>query len=1201
MATTGELLDEITDTGKFEALATAILRSSNPAYAALVHTGINAAGKTIASPVDGIVSLASTDQIIVTGYTTISSEKLRGKWLDPEVGDAVKGIKEIQSSQPRTERVPATLILATNRAPNLDLIKDVGKLCFDAGVKLDLWERSRLTAFLDNDPEGQWLRQSLLGVAAQRISPSLLMDLSARSLKQYETQITRAADLIPRRKGELLADRITSPGLTLLSSPSGHGKSALCLQLMRGALIQKRPALWLPGHLVEREDFRHVAIHRVLEELHGSALVPFNIDDGEPLLVIIDDVNKTSAPRVALEKTISWSRAGNAGGQHDAATGVHLLVPVWPSMMHGLRQDVAKEITPDIVELAALDVDEAISVYRIRTSDRDTSELEVAEIVQALGYDPLLIDLHDTGLPKEKRDQVIQDWITRQIQFISTKTSYPTSRYRAVFRNLAIEMLLTRSLVPSASQVEGMLAGYPGAFDDLVLVMRESNLCSWQVLMDVQHLQFRHDRIRDTILADALGSLLDSDPNNDILRDPFYTDFFGTAIVHRQFDALSVESASRLSRLALFAAMQQSGRSHVPSNGRLIEAIENLVAHQKADGVFPTTFFWAVGGFLARTDAPEVTKFCDDLPIPDFLAEEARVRNGQFNAILNYAFRHPLSLTYEGRDRLLLHVADKYPHFMRSLARVLTDTNTDILVKRAALLVAGFTNSKNLACAVEACIAQHPLDDPRDVEAAIWAITQCCRINLESLLDTTLSAFSSLSADRPDNASLSPREYALLDLGGRRIAEFFPEMAVPMLIDQCIKRPAIASELECFLSWVDDPRAQQYSVRTRAKGMENAKKEGQETTGFWMMEHMDVVWINVKLGRTRGRRMGPSSRKALEEIWLNPQESDETRQLAFERWCKQISHADLPLLRGDIPVGSLRDRVLRTRVGLGDHMAYTEYAERLSIIDQNQVAGWLGAARGAMSRELSNVIENCIVRFSEGMTEGMAEIISELLMELPPPVSGPILEAHWDELMRREQFFQAALFIGTRTLLNLASLEFQKSGQPREILEHVVMRFGFGIQGRSERVAIDHLENLYPYLDFLSLQDLSILWRQCNQRGWYDWRRHNLDPRIVGKPEAPSFDVESRYRSLDQLASYKRIWSEWISQNFIEIGYSIDQSLTIIAEWAHQRSSAQVRWVASTLFMRHGNRRHLTLLKKFLDDPSDKASVEFAVMSRTLS
>jgi hypothetical protein len=55
VATTAEKLQAITDTAEFEILAIRVLKELEPSCAALVHLGINAAGKTIRGALDGFV------------------------------------------------------------------------------------------------------------------------------------------------------------------------------------------------------------------------------------------------------------------------------------------------------------------------------------------------------------------------------------------------------------------------------------------------------------------------------------------------------------------------------------------------------------------------------------------------------------------------------------------------------------------------------------------------------------------------------------------------------------------------------------------------------------------------------------------------------------------------------------------------------------------------------------------------------------------------------------------------------------------------------------------------------------------------------------------------------------------------------------------------------------------------------------------
>lgn len=59
-------LAAMTDQGAFERLATAILREANPVYRLLTHQGVNARGKTVKSPLDGILFIGGANTLCAT-------------------------------------------------------------------------------------------------------------------------------------------------------------------------------------------------------------------------------------------------------------------------------------------------------------------------------------------------------------------------------------------------------------------------------------------------------------------------------------------------------------------------------------------------------------------------------------------------------------------------------------------------------------------------------------------------------------------------------------------------------------------------------------------------------------------------------------------------------------------------------------------------------------------------------------------------------------------------------------------------------------------------------------------------------------------------------------------------------------------------------------------------------------------------------
>ena len=151
---TEQKLADITDEGYFEKLATAVLREANPAYAAVIHTVVNAAGRTVRSPVDGIVIRTDMNPPRLYGfqYTTTRSQKnLASKWLEAEKGDIAKVGKIYAKARQTTPEMTAELVLTSNQEPDSDTGVAVGVACVAARMHQEIWGRGRLAHFLDLD------------------------------------------------------------------------------------------------------------------------------------------------------------------------------------------------------------------------------------------------------------------------------------------------------------------------------------------------------------------------------------------------------------------------------------------------------------------------------------------------------------------------------------------------------------------------------------------------------------------------------------------------------------------------------------------------------------------------------------------------------------------------------------------------------------------------------------------------------------------------------------------------------------------------------------------------------------------------------------------------------------------------------------------------------------------------------------------
>ena len=240
-------------------------------------------------------------------------------------------------------------------------MEDVESLCVKAKVELDIWERSRLADFLDNNVDGQWLRQELLGIQAERLSPELLLNLSKKSLNEFSNTIPYSSNLIDRKDVEKVTNRALDTGLTLLSAPSGYGKTAVALKIMNIWIQKNLPALWIPETVLEQESSLTSAIHRLVQELHGSHIVGSAVQaiGSIPFLLVVDDIARINQPFRAPEKVMAWT-FGQIRSKPDHDSAIHLLVPSWSEFISGTRQDFEKELGPHIVELETLDNHEAV-------------------------------------------------------------------------------------------------------------------------------------------------------------------------------------------------------------------------------------------------------------------------------------------------------------------------------------------------------------------------------------------------------------------------------------------------------------------------------------------------------------------------------------------------------------------------------------------------------------------------------------------------------------------------------------------------------------------------------------------------------------------------------------------------------------------------------------------------------------------------
>ena len=104
---------------------------------------------------------------------------------------------------------------------------------------------------------------------------------------------------------------------------------------------------------------------------------------------------------------------------------------------------------------------------------------------------------------------------------------------------------------------------------------------------DDQHLLFRHDRVRDWLLADAASELCRRDVlTEQVLADPYFAEVIGTVLVWGRTNPDFLRRVAVLNPLALFQAFRLFGQASEPHHNGIFQAIhdwlDNPATHDRA-------------------------------------------------------------------------------------------------------------------------------------------------------------------------------------------------------------------------------------------------------------------------------------------------------------------------------------------------------------------------------------------------------------------------------------------------------------------------------------------------------------------------------------------------------------------------------------------------------------------------------------------
>ena len=210
-------------------------------------------------------------------------------------------------------------------------------------IDITVVEASCLLDFLDRGPEGQYVRQELLGIPASRMSLSLLRSISLQTLDwhwlRFGSGRTGLDALIPR-EAALEVHRVLTgnAGLVGLTGASGIGKSALAQQVARELVPNENIVIWIAAEwivpdapLVTTLASTLLTFHSSLNNVAGEDALRIATEQARGITSLVDDINRTGNISALLRTIEGWvSRSMGLEGVR-AKNDINILVPLWPN------------------------------------------------------------------------------------------------------------------------------------------------------------------------------------------------------------------------------------------------------------------------------------------------------------------------------------------------------------------------------------------------------------------------------------------------------------------------------------------------------------------------------------------------------------------------------------------------------------------------------------------------------------------------------------------------------------------------------------------------------------------------------------------------------------------------------------------------------------------------------------------------------
>jgi len=1128
---TAEEVEKLKEPGKFELLATAVLCKAERDYRAILHSGLNAQGQPIKSPVDGFcrVPNSTPPHFVLVEHTV--EDNLEKKWLfdhrlvkpaakgrkkqlsESDDGDLLKAGRLAQQIKAEFPEAKFTVVLTTSQGLKPDFWLKVEKKAEELGVSVVPLDRSRIARFLDTEPEGQWLRKEYLGLDAEMLSESLLRDLCYKSLSEYRKQfLTSPKQWVSRQIDQQVENEIDdqSHSIQLLIGNSGSGKSATAYQIGEKHLETDGYSLWLSENVLVSSDSLSIALDRALHDLYPSLMPDAGdaalrlLKNRERLLLIADDVNRTSSPANLLQKLVNWSKPVSSGeSDTKSIPSRHLFVcPVW--------SDIARLVTPDIdktpwigsVYIGTMTPEEGLEAVQNAFTEIQLTTVEAGTIAEKLGNDPILIGLFaDLVLVTEPdelnqvAENVTDNFINRAIEEVSRTGDLLVDEYRSALSSLTAHMLQQRKLNPSLIELKEWLSNSSDEMKALRQLVKHGKLCR----IEEEKLVFRHDRLWEALLVESMGQLLNNTTEPlDIFWEPYYAEMIGQAIVrYPQSEAFLKELCDRLP-LALVGAIRCFKCPTEFYHQTIIDKFKEWVNREVVSGSVPESVLDAICWKLATIDSPVVLEITEKLPPSKFSVLIARFRNGcavgGVKYLTHFSKEHSALLFKDDLRDQAIEQAKRY-HKSKTLAelkqlllcRDVTDTE-----RRGTLALAGFLGFSELQDEIQICW-ENSNDKAETLPEAFWAAIRCNDTQAWQFLDKLLQYWDSLPFD-PEDYEKRQKPDATVGISSALKFSHYDDV-ISYLIERVSEYKSLHSYISYIFRSIDSPEAVEFIAHNAADPSMKDHPQGFARQTSLLADAWNPVFPDSK-------RLSQASLDRLKTLWQEPGNDSFLRRIAFHIWEMGIDQSEFETLQGITSDNPIYRQALWKRAELSDFSIVPTLLQLLPY-----EGDWLHIIHYVWCSEVMDVVKDHLATLERIIPKEFSDSygyeqrrISRLLSMIPKRDAETLIDEYWEYLGYSSLLIQTAFYIGTPRCLELAAFSVNQAPRHVSIFKHFSGNFYLTDENREKYTSKNQLQNLMqnllPYIDYFDNFELWQLAEACKKFGISEWSRQHLAPKL---------------------------------------------------------------------------------------------------------